>query len=145
MVTTWLPNFPGLGTGANTLARYIREMSGGRLDITVYGAGELIPALEVFDAVSQGGAELGHCSSYYWRGKSAAAQFFTTIPFGLNAHEQNAWLYYGGGLDLWREVYEPFNLIPFPALDGGRLMFLGYELATRRRPNARIEAHIHVM
>ena len=119
IVTTWLPNFPGLGTGVNTLARYISELSGGRLEITVYGAGELVPAFEVFDAVSQGAAEMGHCAAYYWRGKSEAAQFFTTIPFGLNAHEQNAWLYYGGGLELWQEVYEPFNLVPFPAGNTG--------------------------
>ena len=119
LVTTWLPNFPGLGTGVNTLARYIREMSAGRLDVTVYAAGELVPAFEVFDAVSQGSAEMGHGAAYYWRGKSEAAQFFATIPFGLNAHEQNAWLYYGGGLELWREVYEPFNLMPFPAGNTG--------------------------
>ena len=119
LVTTWLPNFPGLGTGVNTLARYIREMSAGRLDVTVYAAGELVPAFEVFDAVSQGSAEMGHGAAYYWRGKSEAAQFFATIPFGLNAHEQNAWLYFGGGLELWREVYEPFNLMPFPAGNTG--------------------------
>jgi len=119
IVTTWLPNFPGLGTGVNTLARYIQELSGGRMELTVYGAGELVPAFEVFDTVSQGAAEMGHGAAYYWRGKSEAAQFFTTIPFGLNAHEQNAWLYYGGGLDLWREIYEPFNLVPFPAGNTG--------------------------
>ena len=119
LVTTWLPNFPGLGTGVNTLARYIQEMSGGRIEMTIYAAGELVPAFEVFDAVSQGSAEMGHGAAYYWRGKSEAAQFFATIPFGMNAHEQNAWLYYGGGLDLWREVYEPFNLVPFPAGNTG--------------------------
>lgn len=119
LVTTWLPNFPGLGTGVNTLARYIQEMSAGRMEITIYAAGELVPAFEVFDAVSQGSAEMGHGAAYYWRGKSEAAQFFATIPFGMNAHEQNAWLYYGGGLELWREVYEPFNLMPFPAGNTG--------------------------
>ncbi len=119
LVTTWLPNFPGLGTGVNTLARYIQEMSAGRMEITIYAAGELVPAFEIFDAVSQGSAEMGHGAAYYWRGKSEAAQFFATIPFGLNAHEQNAWLYYGGGLELWREVYEPFNLVPFPAGNTG--------------------------
>ena len=119
IVTTWLPNFPGLGTGVNNLARYLEALSGGRLQLTVYGAGELVPAFEVFDAVSQGGAEMGHGAAYYWRGKSEAAQFFTTIPFGLNAHEQNAWLYYGGGLQLWQEIYQPFNLVPFPAGNTG--------------------------
>ncbi|HEX9875746.1 MAG TPA: TRAP transporter substrate-binding protein DctP [Gammaproteobacteria bacterium] len=119
MVTTWLPNFPGLGTGVNTLARYLEELSGGRMRITIYGAGELIPAFEVFDAVSQGSAEMGHGAAYYWRGKSEATQFFACIPFGMNAHEMNAWLYYGGGLELWREVYGRFNLMPFPAGNTG--------------------------
>jgi TRAP-type mannitol/chloroaromatic compound transport system substrate-binding protein len=119
LVTTWPPNFPGLGTGVNTLVRYIEEMSAGRLRITVYAAGELIPALEVFDAVSRGSAEMGHGAAYYWRGKTEAAQFFASIPFGLNAHEMHGWLYYGGGLELWREVYAPFNLVPFPAGNTG--------------------------
>jgi TRAP-type mannitol/chloroaromatic compound transport system substrate-binding protein len=122
MVTTWPPNFPGLGTGVNTLARYIREMTAGRIDITVYAAGELIPAFEVFDAVSRGTAEMGHGAAYYWRGKTEAAQFFAAIPFGLNAHEMNGWLYYGGGWELWREVYAPFNLQPFPAGNTGGQM-----------------------
>jgi len=119
MVTTWPPNFPGLGTGANTLARYLTEASGGRLQVQVYAAGELIPAFEVFDAVSAGTAELGHSGAYYWRGKSEAVQFFSTVPFGLNTHEMNAWLYYGGGMALWHEVYAPFNLVPFAAGNSG--------------------------
>jgi TRAP-type mannitol/chloroaromatic compound transport system substrate-binding protein len=119
IVTTWPPNFPGLGTAVNTLAEYINEMSAGRLQIDVYAAGELIPAFEVFDAVSRGTAEMGHGAAYYWRGQSEAAQFFATIPFGLTAHEMNGWLYYGGGLELWREVYAPFNLMPFPAGNTG--------------------------
>ena len=115
MVTTWPPNFPGLGTGANYLAETITAMSGGRLKVKVYGAGELVPAFEIFDAVSQGTAEMGHGAAYYWKGKSEAAQFFAAVPFGMNAAEIEAWMYHGGGLDLWREVYDPFNLVPFPA------------------------------
>jgi len=119
MVTTWPPNFPGQGTGVNTLARYINELSAGRMTIQVYGAGELIPAYEVFDAVSQGSVEMGHGAAYYWRGKSEATQFFASIPFGMNVHEMNAWMYYGGGVELWREVYAPFNLYPIPAGNTG--------------------------
>lgn len=119
IVTTWAPNFPGLGTSVNKLVRYIEDMSAGRLRIRVYAAGELIPAFEVFDAVSRGTAEMGHGAAYYWRGQVEAAQFFASIPFGLNAHEMNGWLYYGGGLELWREVYAPFNLVPFPAGNTG--------------------------
>lgn len=119
MVTTWPPNFPALGTGANKLARSFEELSGGRIQVQIYAAGELIPAFEVFDAVSSGTVELGHGGSYYWRGKSEAMQFFTSIPFGFNAHEMNAWLYYGGGMELWQEVYRPFGVEPFAAGNTG--------------------------
>ncbi|MEM9058204.1 MAG: ABC transporter substrate-binding protein, partial [Pseudomonadota bacterium] len=83
MVTTWPSNLPGLGTSATYLADKITALSGGRLTVKVYAAGELVPAFEIFDAVSQGTAELGHGASYYWKGKSEAAQFFTAVPFGM--------------------------------------------------------------
>ncbi|MGW8368243.1 MAG: TRAP transporter substrate-binding protein [Gammaproteobacteria bacterium] len=119
MVTTWPPKLPGLGTGAEDLARAIERDSGGRIRVHFYAAGELVPPLEVFDAVSSGTAEMGHGAAYYWKGKAEAAQFFATVPFGMNAVEMNAWLYYGGGLELWREVYAPFGLVPFPAGNSG--------------------------
>jgi len=122
MVTTWPKNFPGLGTGANQVARLIEEMSGGRIRVKVYGAGELVGAFEVFDAVSQGNAQLGHAGAYYWKGKIPAAPFFSSVPFGLTADEMNAWLYYGGGLQLWEEAYKPFGLIPNPAGNTGTQM-----------------------
>jgi TRAP-type mannitol/chloroaromatic compound transport system substrate-binding protein len=112
MVTAWPMNFPGLGTNANLLAKMITDMSGGRIKVKVYGANELIPAFEVFDAVANGTAEMGHSGAYYWKGKFEAAQFFSAIPFGLTAQEMNAWLYHGGGMELWRELYKPFGLIP---------------------------------
>ena len=119
MVTTWPTNFPAVGTGAQSLARLIERISGGRIRVRAYGAGELVPAFEVFDAVASGTAEMGHGASYYWKGKSEAAQFFSAIPFGFNAQEMNAWLYHGGGLALWREVYAPFGLLPHPAGNTG--------------------------
>ena len=112
MVTTWPKNFPGLGMAAENLSQYVKEMSNGRLIIKVYGAGELVPAMGVFDAVSQGNVELGHGASYYWTGKVKSSQFFTAVPFGLTAQEMNGWLHHGGGLELWEEAYEPFNLVP---------------------------------
>ncbi len=112
MVTAWPKNFPGLGTNANMLANMINEMSGGRIKVKVYGAKELVPAFEVFDTVSKGTAEMGHSGAYYWKGKSEATQFFSAVPFGLTAQEMNAWLYYGGGMELWRELYKPFGIIP---------------------------------
>ena len=119
LVTAWPKNFPGLGTGANTLAGLITEMSGGRLNVKVYGAAELVGAFEIFDAVAQGTAEMGHGAAYYWRGKSEAAQFFSAVPFGLNAQEMNGWLYHGGGLELWTEVYQGFGIIPAAAGNTG--------------------------
>jgi TRAP-type mannitol/chloroaromatic compound transport system substrate-binding protein len=114
MVTSWPPGLPGLGTGAEKFAADVEKASAGRLKIKVYAGGELVPALEVFDAVSRGAAHMGHDASYYHRGKVAAAQYFTAIPFGQNANEINAWVYYGGGLELWQELYAEFNLVPFP-------------------------------
>ncbi len=119
MVTTWPKNFPGLGTGAEFLAQTINELSGGRLHVKVYGAKELVPPFEVFDAVSNGTAEMGHSAAYYWKGKSEASQFFAAVPFGLNAQEMDAWLTYGGGYELWSELYANFGLIPFAAGNSG--------------------------
>ncbi|MDH5358113.1 MAG: TRAP transporter substrate-binding protein [Gammaproteobacteria bacterium] len=114
MVTTWPPGFPVLQDGAERFANNIKIMSNGRLDIKVYAGGELIPALQTFDAVSQGTVEMGHGSAYYWAGKVPEAQFFSTVPFGMTARGMNAWLYDGGGLELWREIYQPFHVVPFP-------------------------------
>ena len=114
MVTTWPPGFPVLQKGAERFADNIRAMSNGRLNIKVYAGGELIPPLQTFEAVSQGSVEMGHGSAYYWAGKVPEAQFFSTVPFGMTARGMNAWLYDGGGLELWREIYKPFHVIPFP-------------------------------
>ncbi len=119
MVTTWPKNFPGLGTGAERLAKLINRLSGGRMEVRVYGAGELVPAFETFDAVSRGTAQMGHGAAYYWKGKNPAFQFFSTVPFGLTAEEMNGWLFYGGGLKLWRQAYADFGLVPFPAGNTG--------------------------
>jgi len=115
MVTTWPKNFPVLGTGANQLAKLITEMTNGRISVKVYGSGELVPTFEVFDAVSRGTAEMGHGAAYYWKGKIEEAQFFSTVPFGLNSQEMTAWLYHGGGMELWEETYTPFGIIPAAA------------------------------
>jgi TRAP-type mannitol/chloroaromatic compound transport system substrate-binding protein len=119
MVTTWPKDFPGLGTGANRLAQTIGHMSGGQLEVKVYGAGELVPAMGVFDGVAGGTAEMGHASAYYWKGKHEATQFFSAVPFGLTAQEINGWLSYGGGQELWDELYAGFGLKAFPAGNTG--------------------------
>ena len=119
LVTTWPKNLPGLGTAPENFARYVNEMSAGRMQVRVFGAGEIVPAFEVFDAVSQGAAEVGHGASYYWKGKIPAAVFFTAVPFGMTAQEMNGWLHYGGGLELWQELYAPFGVIPFAGGSSG--------------------------
>ena len=113
LVTTWPKGLPGLGAAPENFARRVNEASGGRLHIKVFGAGEIVPAFEVFDAVSGGVAEAGHGAAYYWKGKIPAAAFFTAVPFGMTAQEVNGWLHYGGGLPLWRELYAPFGVIPY--------------------------------
>ncbi len=123
MVTTWPPNFPVLGEACQLFADWVDQMSLGQMKIKVYGAGELIPGLEVFDAVSSGAAEMGNGAAYYWAGKSPATQFFAAVPFGMNAQQMNAWIYSGGGLALWQELYKKFGLIAFPA--GNTTMQMG--------------------
>ncbi|NRA52158.1 MAG: ABC transporter substrate-binding protein, partial [Phaeodactylibacter sp.] len=115
MVTTWPPNFPILGEGCSLMAQWVAEMSDGMFEIEVFGGGELVPPLEAFDAVRIGAAQIGNGAGYYWAGKMPAAQFFATVPFGMNAQQMNAWLIHGGGLDLWHEVYEPFGVFSWPA------------------------------
>lgn len=118
-VTSWPPRYPGLGIAVDNLAERVETASDGRLKIKVYGGGELVPAFEAFDAVSRGTVEMGHDASYYHKGKVASSQFFTSIPFGMNAAELDGWLYYGGGLELWRELYADFNIVPFPCGNTG--------------------------
>lgn len=122
LVTTWPKNLPALGTAPERLAASVAEMSAGRFQIKVYADGELVPAFEVFDAVSQGTAEMGHGAAYYWRGKMPMAAVFATVPFGMNAQETNGWLHHGGGLELWRELYAPFGVVPFAAGNTGTQM-----------------------
>jgi len=119
MVTTWPKGFPGLGTGAQRLADSITAMTDGRITVKLFGGGELVPALESFDAVSNGTADMYHGADYYWQGKSKAFNFFTAVPFGLTANEMDAWLYYGGGQELWDELSAGFNVKPFAAGNTG--------------------------
>ena len=123
MITSWPKNLPALGTLPEYFAEIVEKMSNGRMLIRVYGANELVGGLEVFDAVSQGVAEIGHTGAYYWQGKIPGTPFFSSIPFGMTSYEQDAWLRFGGGNELWREIYAPFNLIPVRGGNSGVQMF----------------------
>ena len=117
MTNAYGPGAPFYVTGPGSPTDFIEKvkvLSGGRLQIQHFAAGELIPALEGFDAVSKGTVEMNVANSYFWSGKTFAAQYFTAVPFGLNFQGMTAWLYHGGGLKLWEEVYTPFNLVPIP-------------------------------
>ena len=119
MATSWPNGAPGVGVNAQRLADRIGAMSGGRLTVKLFGAGELVPPFEVFDAVSQGICEMGHGSPYYWQGKNPVFHYFTGVPFGLMAPEMAGWLQFGGGQALWEEAYAPFGVLPFYAGSSG--------------------------
>ncbi|HIP79384.1 MAG TPA: TRAP transporter substrate-binding protein [Kiloniellaceae bacterium] len=119
MVMPWPKGTPGVGVNAERFAQRVMAMSGGRITIRTFGAGELVPPFESFDAVQSGSADILHGTPYFWVGKSKAFNYFTTLPFGLNAVELPAWLTYGGGQDLWDEVYADFGLKPFYAGSSG--------------------------
>ena len=119
MVTSWPKNLPGPGTTAQRLADSITKMSDGRLTVNLHAAGELVPALEVFSAVSNGVAQMGHTASLFWGGKIPAAPLFTAGPFGLTPIEHITWINQGGGQDIWNKLYEPFGIQPFMAGNTG--------------------------
>lgn len=112
LATSWPPKFPPLHDGAELFAKTVEVATNGRLKIEVFAGGELMPALENFDAARQGTIEAGHSAAYYWAGKEPATQWFTAVPFGLNAQGTSAWITSGGGQKVYEETYEPFNLVP---------------------------------
>ncbi|QIE45663.1 TRAP transporter substrate-binding protein [Pseudohalocynthiibacter aestuariivivens] len=113
MVTSWPKNLPGPGVAAQMLADRITALSGGRIEVKLYAAGELVPGRGVFDAVSEGTAELYHAVPAYWGSKSKGILLFGSQPFGLRGDEQYGWMVHGGGQDLYDEMYGRFNLKPF--------------------------------
>jgi len=122
MAMTWPKTLPGLGTGAVRLAERITSLSEGKLNIKVYGAGELVPALGVFDACADGSLEMAHASSYYWLSKNRSFAFFAAVPGGMTAQEIKAWQYFGDGQKLAHELYSQFGLVSFPAGNTGTQM-----------------------
>jgi len=122
MATSWPKSLDTIYGGAETLSQRVREMTDGRFVITPFAAGELVPGLQVLDAVQSGTVQCGHSASYYYIGKNPALAFGTTVPFGLTAQQQNAWLYNAGGLEAMQKLYADFNIINFPAGNTGAQM-----------------------
>lgn len=123
MATSWPVSLDTIYGGAKTFADRVSAMTGGKFKILPRAAGELAPPLEVLNVVSQGAVPCGHTASYYYIGKSAVTAFGCSLPFGLTAQQQNAWLYDGNGLKMLQDVYaKKFNLIQFPAGNSGTQM-----------------------
>jgi TRAP-type mannitol/chloroaromatic compound transport system substrate-binding protein len=122
MVTSWPRDLPGPGMSATRLARRIEALSGGRIAVQLHAAGEIVPAFEVLDAVSEGVAELAHTAAVFWAGKMPVSQLFLAVPFGLTPLEHAAWIEHGGGQALWDELYGDFGVRPFMAGNTGMSM-----------------------
>ena len=122
MVTSWPKSLDTIYGGAQTVCDRVAAMTGGKFTIEPYAAGEIVPGLEVLDAVQNGTVECGHTASYYYVGKNPALAFGCSVPFGLTAQQQNAWYYHGGGLAAMHELYSDFNVINFPAGNTGAQM-----------------------
>src|SRR5262245_49050776 len=108
--------------GAEVVSKRVAAATDGKFQIQVFAAGEIVPGLQVLDAVQNGTVELGHSASYYYVGKDPTFAFDTAIPFGLNARQQNAWMYHGGGLALMREFFKDYNIYQIPAGNTGAQM-----------------------
>lgn len=122
MVTSWPTSLDTLYGSAQALAQTVSDLTEGQLEIQVYPAGAQVGGLEVYDAVASGAFQMGHTASYYYINKDPAQAFFTAVPFGLTAQQQNAWFYNGGGLELWQELSARDNMIVFPAGNTGTQM-----------------------
>ncbi len=122
MATSWPPSLDTIYGGALTISQRVNDLSGGKFQIKPYAAGEIVPGLEVLDAVQAGSVECGHTASYYYIGKNPSFAFGTSVPFGLTAQEQNAWLYEAGGNELLNRIYADFGVLSFPAGNTGAQM-----------------------
>ncbi|MEO1393530.1 MAG: TRAP transporter substrate-binding protein [Cyanobacteria bacterium J06634_5] len=119
MATSWPQSLDTIYGGAQTVCDRVSELTDGRFTIDPFASGEIVPGLQVLDAVQAGTVECGHSAAYYYVGKNQALAFGTTVPFGLNAQQQNAWFYHGGGLEVMHQLYADFGVISFPAGNTG--------------------------
>jgi TRAP-type mannitol/chloroaromatic compound transport system substrate-binding protein len=122
MATSWPQALDTIYGGAQAVSDRVKALTNGRFTIEPFAAGEIVPGLEVLDAVQAGTVECGHTASYYYVGKNPALAFGTTVPFGLNAQQQNAWLYQGGGIEAMNKLYSDFGVTTLPAGNTGAQM-----------------------
>jgi TRAP-type mannitol/chloroaromatic compound transport system substrate-binding protein len=114
LTTTFPKSLDTLYGACEMFSKAIAELSDQKFQVQVFGPGEIVPPFQVFDAVSTGTVEMGNTASYYYIGKDLAFAFGTAVPFGLNTRQMNAWLTYGGGLDLLNELYKTYNVYGLP-------------------------------
>jgi TRAP-type mannitol/chloroaromatic compound transport system substrate-binding protein len=119
LAMSWSSTLTPFATAPINLAKTIEEMSGGNFTIRVEGAEKHKSALGILDMTKGGQYEMGHSASYYWKGKDISTVFFCTVPFGMNADEQYAWFYHGGGMELMQKTYDKFNVMSFPGGNTG--------------------------
>lgn len=119
LAMTWPSTLTPFASSVERFAQNVSDMSGGNFVIKVDGKEKHKAALGVLDMVRGGQYEMGHSASYYWKGKDITSVFFTTTPFGMTAAEQNAWFYYGGGMELMQKNYEKFRVLSFPGGNTG--------------------------
>ncbi len=119
LAASWPKSLDTLYGGADLIGKRVAAATGGKFNIKVFAAGEIVGGLQVLDAVQNGTVECGHTATYYYFGKDPTFAFSCAIPFGMNARQQNAWMYHGGGLELMREFFKEYNIIQFPAGNTG--------------------------
>ncbi|GAA6754564.1 TRAP transporter substrate-binding protein [Thermus thalpophilus] len=122
LVSSYPRSLDTLFGGAEDLAKRVSDLTGGRFQIRVYQAGEIVPGGQVLDAVQQGTVEAGHTYGPFYVGKNPALAFDGGVPFGLTYRQHNAWMFFGGGLELLREVYADFGVLQFPGGNTGAQM-----------------------
>ena len=108
--------------GAEQVAKRVGELTGGKFEIRPFAAGEIVPGLQVLDAVKDGTVELGHTALYYYVGKNPAFVFPCALPFGLNQRQMNAWMYFGGGVEMTNDFLKGYNVMAIPAGNTGAQM-----------------------
>src|SRR6187401_3284906 len=122
MAASWPKSLDTLFGGAEMIGKRVAALTDGKFQIQPFAAGEIVPGLQVLDAVQAGTVECGHTAPYYYFGKNQAFAFGTNIPFGMNARQRSAWLLHGGGGELMRDLFKGYNIVNFLAGTTGAQM-----------------------
>src|SRR5579871_1370671 len=122
LAASWPKSLDTLYGGAEFLAKRVAEATDDKFQIRVFAGGEIVPALQVLDAVQNNTVEMGHTASYYYVGKDPTFGFDCTLPFGMNARQMNAWMTHGGGMALLRDFFKGYNIVNIPAGNTGAQM-----------------------